>query len=117
MTKRSLLEFLQDILEAIADIESFTSTVDFDSFVANKEKVLAVLKLLKNIGEAVKQIPDDKRNHYPQIPWKSVAGTRDIFVHQYWEIDTDVVWATLQDSLPLLKTVIVQMAAQEETKP
>jgi uncharacterized protein with HEPN domain len=115
VTKRSLLEFLRDILEAIADIESFTSGVDYASFVANREKVLAVVKLLENIGEAVKQIPDDKRNLYPKIPWKSVAGTRDIFMHQYWEIDTEVVWATLQDSLPLLKMVIVQMAAQEET--
>jgi len=117
MTKRSLLEFLQDILEAIADIESFTSGIDFASFSTNREKVLAVVKLLENIGEAVKQIPDDKRNLYPQIPWKAVAGARDIFVHQYWEIDTDVVWSTLQDSLPLLKIVIVQMADQEEISP
>jgi len=117
VTKRSLLEFLQDILEAIAEIESFTLGVDFATFAANKEKVLGVVKLLENIGEAVKQIPGDKRNLYPQIPWKSVAGMRDIFVHQYWEIDTDVVWTTLQKSLPLLKTVIGQMADQEETNP
>jgi uncharacterized protein with HEPN domain len=113
MTKRSLLEFLQDILEAIADIESFIDGVDFVSFAASKEKVLAVVKSLENIGEAVKQIPDYKRNLYRQIPWKSVAGTRDIFVHQYWEIDVDVVWETLQD-LPLLKTIIVEMATQEK---
>ena len=117
MTKRSLLEFLQDILGAIADIESFVFGVDFTSFSANKEKILAVVKLLENIGEAVKQIPDEQRNLYPQIPWKSIAGTRDIFVHQYWEIDTDVVWATLKDSLPLLKTVILQMLSQEGMKP
>jgi len=116
MTKRSLLEFLQDILESITDIERFVDSVDFDTFSGNKEKVLAVVKLLENIGEAVKQIPDDRRRLYPQIPWKSVAGARDIFVHQYWEIDTAVVWATIEKSLPLLKIVISEMIMQEERR-
>lgn len=113
--KRSLFEFLQDILEAIADIESFVENIDFKSFVASREKTLAVVKLLEIIGEAVKKIPDEMRVHYPEISWKSVAGMRDIFVHEYWEIDNAVVWATVQESLPLLKSVILQMVAQEET--
>jgi uncharacterized protein with HEPN domain len=113
--KRSLLDFLQDILEAITEIESFTECVDFESFELNREKTLAVVKLLEIVGEAVKQIPNDKRGLFPEIPWKSVAGMKDIFVHEYWEIDTAVVWATVQESLPLLKMVILQMVEQVET--
>jgi uncharacterized protein with HEPN domain len=113
--KRSLLDSLQDILEAITEIESFVDGVDFESFEVNREKTLAVVKLLEIVGEAVKQIPNDKRGLFPEIPWKSVAGMKDIFVHEYWEIDTAVVWATVQESLPLLKMVILQMLEQVET--
>ena len=112
--KRSLLEFLQDILVAIAEIESFVEGVDFDGFVVSREKLLAVIKLLEIIGEAVKQIPKDRRALYPDIPWKAIAGSRDIFVHQYWDIDMSVVWSTVQVALPLLKPVVVQMIQQEE---
>ena len=109
MTKRSLLQFLQDILEAITEIESFTNGLEFQSFVKNREKILAVVKLLEIIGEAVKKIPDEQRVNYPEIHWKSVAGMKDILVHAYWNIDPVLVWATVQETLPLLKIVILDM--------
>jgi uncharacterized protein with HEPN domain len=112
--KRSFIEFLQDIVDAISDIESFTNGVDFQSFQSNKEKILAVVKLLEIIGEAVKKIPDNKRSNYPKIPWQAVAGMRDILVHEYWQIDTAVVYITVQESLPLLKKVILEMLNQEK---
>jgi uncharacterized protein with HEPN domain len=115
MTKRSFVEFLQDILEAIADVEAFTDGVDFQSFQGNKEKVFAVVKLLEIIGEAVKQIPDERRVNYPEIRWKSVAGMKDVLVHVYWQIDEVVVWATIKESLPPLATVIQEMLTQEES--
>lgn len=70
MTERPLSEVLQDILDAIADIEMFTAEVDFEAFRHNREKVLAVVKAIKILGEAVKKIPEDIRRRYPQIPWE-----------------------------------------------
>ncbi len=105
--KRSYPEFLQDILEAITEIETFVSGVSFDTFSSNREKILAVVKLLEIIGEAVKKIPSDRREYYPDIAWKSIAGMKDVMVHEYWQIDVAVVWATVQHSLPSLKQVIV----------
>ncbi|QZZ19662.1 DUF86 domain-containing protein [Leptothermofonsia sichuanensis E412] len=110
---RNYSEVLQDILDAIAEIESFTAGIDFQLFQANREKSLAVVKLLEIIGEAVKKIPIARRQNYPEIPWKSVAGMKDILVHEYWQVDTAVVWATIQGSLPLLKTVIMNMLEDE----
>jgi len=112
MTERPLSEFLQDILDAIADIETFTANVDFETFRHNREKVLAVVKSIEILGEAVKKIPDDIRSRYPQIPWKAIAGMRDVLVHEYWGIDLNVVWATVQVGIPPLKTTILEM--QEE---
>ncbi len=112
MSKRKLAEFLQDILDAITDIETFTEGVDVETFAANREKILEVLKSIEIIGEAVKQIPEDIRNQYEQIPWKSVAGMRDILVHEYWGIDVNVVWSTVQENLPSLKAEIIKIKTQ-----
>lgn len=109
MTARPLSDFLQDILEAIADIESFTQGVDFDSFQANREKVLAVVKSIEILGEAVKKIPEDRRSQYPEVPWQAVAGMRDVLVHEYWGIDVNIVWSTVQRRLPELKAVVEMM--------
>jgi uncharacterized protein with HEPN domain len=57
MTARQLSEFLHDILESIADIETFTVDIDFEVFRANREKVLAVVKSLEIVGEVVKSVP------------------------------------------------------------
>lgn len=67
MKNRAVSEFLQDMLEAVADIESFTAGVDFDTFQANREKILAVVKLLEILGEAVKRIPNEIKAQYPQV--------------------------------------------------
>ena len=117
MTKRLFIEFLQDILEAIADIESFTNDIDFQEFQANREKVFAVVKFLEIIGEAVKKIPEEQRVNYPEISWKSVAGMRDVLVHEYWRIDEAIMWETIQTTLPPLKIVIQKMLSQEGAAP
>lgn len=114
MTSRSLSEFLQDILDTIAEIENFTAGIEFEAFQANREKILAVVKLIEILGEAVKKIPDEVRNRYPEIPWKSIAGMRDILVHEYWGIDVNVIWATIQEGLPPLKVVIIEIVSDDE---
>lgn len=110
MTQRQLAEFLQDILDTITDIEIFTENVEFEAFQANREKVLAIVKSIEILGEAVKKVPDDIRNQYPDIPWKSIAGMRDVLVHEYWGIDVNVIWATVQEGLPPLKAAITEIA-------
>lgn len=109
MTKRSLLEYLDDILETIADIETFIDAVDFNQFQQNWEKVLAVIKSIEILGEAVKKIPDEVRVKYPQISWHSIAGMSDILVHEYWGVDVAVVWSTVKEGIPSLKSVITEI--------
>ncbi len=109
MTKRDLIDFLEDILKAIAEINSFINGIGFEEFANNREKTLAVVKLLEIIGEATKKIPSDLRAKYPDIPWRAVAGMRDLLVHEYWQVDVEVVWQTVNESLPLLAKVIAEM--------
>jgi uncharacterized protein with HEPN domain len=77
----------------------FVDGVIYEAFESNREKTLAVVKLLEIIGEAVKKIPHERHELYSDIPWKSVAGMKDMLVHEYWQVDVAVVWATVQHSL------------------
>ena len=66
----------------------------------------AVLRRLEIIDEAVKNIPQDFREKYPQVPWKAIAGTRDILIHEYFGVDLDLVWEIVERDLPELKEKI-----------
>jgi uncharacterized protein with HEPN domain len=77
--KRDINLFIQDILENIKDIESFSKGLTIKEFESNKLKQNAIMRSLEVIGEAVKNIPDKFREKYPNIPWKKIAGFRDKF--------------------------------------
>jgi uncharacterized protein with HEPN domain len=68
LNETTLLSHLQDILDAVAAIEEFTTGIEFEAFLQNLEKVFAVSRAIKIIGEAVKRIPDSVRSQYPDIP-------------------------------------------------
>jgi len=61
---------------------------------------------LEIIGEATKRIDEDIKKQYPEIPWKDMAGMRDILIHQYTEVDEDIVWKTTTQKIPPLKKQI-----------
>ncbi len=52
------------------------------------------------IGEAAKRVPESVRKENPQIPWKEMAGMRDMIIHEYDEIDLDEVWGTIEKNIP-----------------
>jgi uncharacterized protein with HEPN domain len=58
-----------------------------------------------------------QRKSYPHLPWKAIAGMKDMLVHEYWQVDNEVVWSTIHQSLPPLKVVIVDMLAQGFIQP
>ena len=109
MTQREFRDFLQDILEAICQLEKMTQDLSFEEFSTKIEIFLSAVKLIEIIGEAVKNIPDEVRVNYPNIPWKNIAGMRDKLVHEYWAIDEKVVWKVIQNNLPQRKRIIISI--------
>jgi len=104
--KREVNLFIQDILENIGDIESFSKGLTKKEFASNKLKQNAIIRSLEIIGEAVKNIPDQFREKYPSIPWKDIAGFRDILSHAYFGVNIDRVWNIIEKDLHLFRKEI-----------
>ena len=108
-SKREFIDYLRDMLDAVEKAGSFTKGMDAERFRRDEKTIFAVIRALEVIGEAAKKIPPTVRDRYPQIPWREVAGIRDKLVHEYFGVNLDVVWKTVQEDLPKLKPVIQAM--------
>lgn len=63
---------------------------------------LALTKLIEIVGEAAKQVTEVTRQAHPSVPWSAAARMRDRLIHHYFDIDLDVLWATVTEDLPRL---------------
>ena len=106
MRKRELGDYIQDILEAIVEVEDFTKGMKFEDFLGDKKTVNAVVRSLEIIGEATKKIPNSMREKYSEIPWKWMTGMRDKLIHEYFGIDLEIVWEVINNELPPIKPLI-----------
>ncbi len=104
--KREIRDYLADILEAINDIDAFTSGMTYEEFSQDKKTINAVIRSLEIVGEATKKIPPEIRNLHPDLPWKEIAGMRDKLIHEYFGVDLQIVWMTIQQDLNELHKTI-----------
>ena len=107
--KRDIGLYLDDILESIEKIEEYTQDLTEEEFSRNIQIQDAVLRRLAITGEAVKRLPEDLKEKHKQIPWKQIAGSRDIFVHEYFGIKMERIWKTIQKDLPELKRLVKKL--------
>ncbi len=94
--------YTDQILDSIRKIESFVSGIDKEDFLENALVQSAVIMQLMLIGEVSKKISDDLKRKI-NLPWKEIAGFRDKAIHNYFDINLDVVWNTIIIDLPPLK--------------
>lgn len=106
MKKRSSRLYLADIIDAIGKILEYTKRVSYDDFCKDAKTIDAVVRNYEIIGEAAKNIPDEVKSTYPEIPWKEMTGMRNKIIHEYFGVDVDIVWETTRNVLPELKKLL-----------
>jgi len=98
--------YLEHILDSIDKIENFVKGISKFEFDRNVMVQDAVIRNIEVIGEATKKITKQFTQSHPEIPWQDMAGMRDKLIHDYLDVDLDVVWRTVEVDLPLLKELI-----------
>jgi uncharacterized protein with HEPN domain len=110
----SQVEFLRHILDECVYVEQHYKEISFNDFCRNKTYTNAVCRSLEIIGEATKNVLPEIKSKYPLVDWKRMAGIRDIIIHQYFGLDYEVIWDTIQIDIPDLKVWIEKIIVNEK---
>ncbi len=98
--------YLRHILEVIQRIEQSVEKVSEDEFKGNLDLVDATVRRIEIIGEATKNLSDPFKEQHPEVPWKKIAGMRDVLIHAYFSVDLQAIWKVIEKDLPELKKSI-----------
>jgi uncharacterized protein with HEPN domain len=110
---RGMRLYLADISEAVSKILEYASEMDEEEFERDVRTQDAIARRLEIIGEATKHIPKAFRDKYPDIPWRRMAGLRDVLIHGYFGIELEKVWVVIQDELPKLSSQLEELLEKE----
>jgi len=112
--KRIWGDYIADILNSILEVEEFAHGMSYAAFICDRKTINAVIRSLEVMGEAAKQIPEEIRKKYPDIPWKRMAGMRDKLIHEYAGVDLETVWDVITEELPPLKPLLEKLTGEME---
>ena len=93
---------VSDILDAIDKIARYTADHTRKTFEVDDKTVDAVVRNITIIGEASTHMPEEVEARVPGVPWSEMRGMRNIVVHEYFGVDFDILWETVQHDLPPL---------------
>jgi uncharacterized protein with HEPN domain len=107
--------FINHAKEAIKDIEDFSKGISKDDFLKDKKTQSATIRQIEIIGEAIKNLPDEFKEKYPEIRWRGIAGMRDKIIHHYFGIDVIKIWEVIEKDIPKLKEQINEILEELES--
>ena len=107
--KREYKDYLRDMLENAEKALTFVQGLDYDGFCKDDKALYAVIRALEIIGEAARQIPEKVREKNPETPWREIAGMRNKLTHEYFGVNTKVVWRTVHEDLPVIIPALRKM--------
>ncbi len=102
--KRTDGAFVDDIVIAADSIRDYVRGVARVDFLSRRDAMVqdAVIRQIGIVGEAASQLSPAFRARHPAVPWTQIIGMRNVVVHQYWEVDLDVVWEAATEDVPAL---------------
>lgn len=114
-SSRSWILRIQDIIHSIDKISHYLETITLTKFRKNTLIQDAVVRNFEIIGEASKHIPIKIKNKYPDIPWKEMNGMRNVLIHEYFDMEEEIVWHTAKKHLPELMRLLKDMPLPDST--
>lgn len=106
--------WLLDMLKAAQMVQEYASSLDEPQFLANSRDQDAILRQLTILGEAAKRVSQEFRREHQEIPWRQIAGLRDVVVHDYLLVDLQEVWRIIQEDVPPLIRLMVPLIPPAE---
>src|SRR3990167_10127578 len=97
---------LGHILEAAERIVDRLSSISKEDFLSNYDLQCVIIRQFEIIGEAIGVMGENIYTQYPEVDWHKAKGMRNIFIHEYFEVNLDVVWTTAKKHIPVLKLQI-----------
>jgi uncharacterized protein with HEPN domain len=114
MSERDLPLLLLDVKVSISKILEYTAGMTFDMYEADSKTKDAVERNFEIIGEAASRIPDDFKKIHPRIEWRIIKDFRNFIIHEYFGINNEIVWDTIQYRLPDLLGEISNLISEVE---
>ena len=110
---RDLEVYLKDIAESLGIIKEYVKDIQEKDFLNNQQLQDAVIRRFEIVGEATKQIPDSFRDEYPEIPWRKMAGLRDVLIHNYFGVSIGRIWKMIKNELDQTEEYISDIIDQQ----
>ena len=111
MSDRSPLLYCQDIIESGRAIQSYVQGASLNDFAKERMRYSAVIREFEIIGEAVGKLPAALKAEYADIPWQDIKDFRNLLAHEYFGVDLEIVWNTIQGDLPLLLCAVEKISS------
>jgi uncharacterized protein with HEPN domain len=110
------LERIRHMLDAIDKIEQFTGDMDYVGFAENEMAQYAVIKNFEILGEAAYQVTKELKEKHEQIEWRKIEGMRHILVHDYYRINSELLWNTKEEKLHDLRIDLEDLLENEKAE-
>lgn len=115
MTQHNDLLYLRHMFEAAQKAQLFLKDKTRQDYDGDEVLRIALIHLVQTIGEAARNVSPIMQARYPGVPWKQIMGIRHRIVHNYAEVDEDVIWKTITHDLPPLTRALERILPSDDT--